>query len=119
MTHQLETLVGPDFLRTTPRRHLPDLPRYLDAMAQRLQNLHGRVERDRAGIEKVAVWERRLTEVKERAGDGFPETVTALRFLVEEFRVATFAQRIGTREKVSEKRLARRFDAATALLQVP
>ena len=119
MTRQLENLVGPDFLRSTPRGHLADLPRYLDGMVHRIENLHGRVERDLAGVEQVAAWERRLAAVKEQAEDPLSGPVTELRFLIEEFRIATFAQRIGTREKISDKRLARRFDAAMALLRTP
>ena len=119
LVRQLENLVGPDFLRTTPRRHLPDLPRYLDGMVQRTQNLQGRVARDLAGIETVAAWERRLAAVGEQAREAQSGTVMELRFLIEEFRIATFAQRIGTRGKISEKRLARRFDAAKALIPTP
>ena len=119
MAHQLEHLVGSDFLRTTPRGRLPDLPRYLDGMAHRIENLRGRVERDLAGVERVAAWERRLETVEEQADDAPSGTVTELRFLIEEFRIATFAQRIGTRGKISEKRLGRRFDAAMAALRTP
>ena len=119
VARQLENLVSANFLRTTPRAHLPDLPRYLDGMMHRIQNLQGRVERDLAGVEKVAAWERRLAAVEEQAEDGLAEPVTELRFLVEEFRIATFAQQIGTREKISEQRLARRFDAAIPLLPTP
>ena len=119
MTRQLENLVASDFLRTTPRGRLPDLPRYLDGMAHRIENLRGRVERDLAGVERVAAWERRLEAVEAQAEDAPSGTVTELRFLIEEFRIATFAQRIGTRGKISEKRLGRRFDAAMAALRTP
>ena len=119
LARQLGNLVGADFLRTTPRGHLPDLPRYLDGMAHRIDSLPGRVERDLAGVERVAAWERRLAIVEERVGDALAGTAAELRFLVEELRIATFAQRIGTREKISEKRLARRFDAAMSLFPAP
>ena len=112
MAGQLGNLVPADFLRTTPRRHLADLPRYLDGIAYRIGNLQGRVQRDLAGIEKVEVWERRLAGVAEQADDRSSGLVAELRFLVEEFRVATFAQRIGTREKISDKRMAMHFEAA-------
>ena len=114
MAGQLEDLVGADFLRTTPRDRLADLPRYLDGIAYRIGNLHGRVQRDLAGIDKVAVWKRRLAAVAEQADNVEAPIIAELRFLVEEFRIATFAQRLGTREKVSDERLANRFDAAEA-----
>ena len=112
MARQLRNLVPSDFLRTTPRARLADLPRYLDGIGYRIGNLHGRVQRDLAGIEKVARWERRLAEVADHAEDPSSGLVAELRFLVEEFRIATFAQRIGTREKISDKRMAMHFEAA-------
>ncbi|MCY3841337.1 MAG: ATP-dependent RNA helicase HrpA, partial [Gammaproteobacteria bacterium] len=112
MARQLGSLVPSDLLRTTPRRHLAHVPRYLDGMAYRIDNLHGRVQRDLAGIEKVAVWERRFAEVAQRARDPSSSLVAELRFLLEEFRIATFAQRIGTREKISDKRMAMHLEAA-------
>ena len=107
---QLDHLVARDFLRTTPRSRLADLPRYLDGMLYRIGNLHGRVERDLAGIEKVAVWERRSAVLSEASEVGHG-AAAELRFLVQEYRIATFSQHLGTREKVSAKRLQVRFEA--------
>ena len=112
MASQLGNLVPPDFLRTTPRHHLADLPRYLDGIGHRIENLQGRVQRDLAGIQRVAVWERRFAEVADHAEDSSSGLVAELRFLIEEFRIATFAQQIGTREKISDKRMAVHFEAA-------
>ena len=112
MARQLGNLVAADFLRTTPRRHLLHLPRYLDGIAYRIDNLRGRVQRDLAGMEKVALWERRFAEVAQRVGDPSSSLVGELRFLVEEYRIATFAQRFGTREKISDKRMAMHLEAA-------
>lgn len=106
---QLDRLVGADFLAVTPKHRLPDVPRYLDGMAHRIDNLQGRVRRDRAGIEAVRLWERRLAALRE---SGETADTAELRFLVEEFRIATFSQRLGTRGKVSAKRLQARFEAA-------
>ena len=111
MVSQLGNLVPADFLRTTPRRHLADLARYLDGIAYRIGNLHGRVQRDHAGMEKVAVWERRFTEAANDAEDPESGIAGELRFLVEEFRIATFAQQIGTREKISDRRMAMHLEA--------
>ncbi|MCY3811935.1 MAG: ATP-dependent RNA helicase HrpA [Gammaproteobacteria bacterium] len=106
---QLDSLAGPRFLAALPSERVGDLPRYLDGMAMRLDGLQGRVARDREGMAAVAAWERRLARLA--AAD---EDVTELRFLVQEFRVATFSQRIGTKGKVSAKRLEARFAAAEA-----
>lgn len=104
---QLDALAGPRFLAAMPSERVADVPRYLDGMAMRLDGLQGRVGRDREGMAAVAVWERRLARLAEA-----DEDVTELRFLVQEFRVATFSQRIGTKGKVSAKRLEVRFAAA-------
>lgn len=109
LCQQLDVVAGGAFLATLPSAHLPDLPRYLDGMAQRLDGLQGRVGRDRAGIAAVQAWERRLAALRAASAD-----VAELAFLVQEFRIATFSQRIGTRGKVSGKRLEARFSAAEA-----
>ena len=106
---QLDSLVGARFLSAMPSERLADVPRYLDGMAARLDGLQGRVGRDQEGMAAVAVWEERLARLAETGDD-----VTELRFLVQEFRIATFSQRIGTKGKVSAKRLEARFAAVEA-----
>ena len=110
---QLSALVGADFLAVTPSERLADLPRYLDGMAYRVDALRvgGKVDRDRAGVAAVTAWEQRLAALV--AKGVAPALRDELRFLVQEFRMATFSQALGTRGKVSAKRLAQRFDAAS------
>ena len=108
---QLAEVAGADFLATTPSARRSDLGRYLDGMMARIERLPGRVRQDRQGMAAVAPWQRRLDALRGAAGTG---DVAALGFLVQEFRIATFAQRLGTREKVSAKRLQVRFAAAEA-----
>ena len=114
LVRQLADVVPAAFVRTTPRARLADLPRYLDAMLYRAGNLQGRVERDRAGIEAVAAWERRLAALRE-TGAADPDALQELRFVLQEYRVAVFAQHLGTRRKVSPKRLRMLFDEASEL----
>ena len=109
MARQLERLVSPGFLRTASSTWLRDLPRYLDGIAYRIANLQGRVAKDRTGIETIAPWETRLEALREATAT---EATADLQHLVEEFRIATFSQPIGTTVKVSAKRLAERFEAA-------
>ena len=110
LRQQLADLVSTEFLVNTPRGRLGDLSRYLDAMAYRIAGLQGRLRRDMAGMEAVGAWQQRLATL--RAGGLDPDVGMELWFLVQEFRVATFCQQLGTREKVSAKRLKLRFDAA-------
>ena len=108
MTTQLEDIAGVDFLTVAPSQRLVDICRYLDGMIHRAASLRGRVDRDLAGIQTVTPWQERLAALR-RADH--PQAID-LHFLVQEFRIATFSQRIGTREKVSDKRLQLRFEAA-------
>lgn len=109
LSGQLDTVAGRGFLATLPSDRLADLPRYLDGMAMRLDGLAGRVGRDRQGMAAVMPWERRLAKLADAGED-----VAELAFLVQEFRIATFSQRIGTRGKTSAKRLEVRFAALEA-----
>ncbi len=101
--------VGGDLLLATPAKWRPRLPLYLDAAAHRLANLQGNVERDRTNMAVVTRWRTRLDRVPAatRLHPGFVE----FRWLLEELRVALFAQRMGTVEPVSERRLQRRWEA--------
>ena len=81
-------------------------------IAYRIDNLQGRVAKDRAGMAAVAPWEARLATLRE-AGDS--ATTSELHQLVQEFRIATFSQPVGTAVKVSAKRLQQRFAAAGLL----
>ena len=111
LEEQLDSVAGARFLAATPQHRLTDLPRYLGGMAYRIDNLPGRVQRDQAGMAAVRPWAARLAALRE-VGDA--EQIDELRFAIEEFRIATFSQRIGTRGKISGKRLEERFQAAEA-----
>ena len=106
MTAQLERLVPADILSVTPREYLGEIPRYLQAMRYRLDHLQGRVSRDAEHIDTVRAFEARVDRLR-RADGCPPEEAHRLRFAVEELRVALFAEPVGTRGKVSAKRLGR------------
>ena len=114
LQEQLDSVAGAQFLAVTPLHRLRDLPRYLDGMAQRLDKLPGRVQRDQAGIEAVRPWTTRLAALR---AAGATEPLDELRFAIEEFRIATFSQGIGTRGKISAKRLEVLFQVAEAAVQ--
>ena len=110
---QLDEIAGGRILATLPSDRLADIPRYLDGMLMRIDSLHGRVERDLAGIAAVAAWERRLHNLREAGVD-----TGDLAFFVQEFRIATFSQRLGTKGKVSAKRLETQFATAEATVRI-
>jgi len=106
---QLARLVPADFLRSVPAARLEDLPRYLDGMLARLNSLQGRVDKDAQAQAVVEGFERRVDAL----GAAAPEDVhVALRFGLEELRIALFAQRVGTRDKMSPKRFEQLLAAA-------
>jgi len=108
----LESLVPADLLSSTPQAYLPELPRYLDALDYRLRHLQGRVHKDQEMIRVIQTFEVRLSRLATAAGVTAEDANGAylrLRFALEELRIALFAEPLGTRGKVSEKRLDREF----------
>ena len=103
MNAQLARLVPADFLDRIPLRHLGEVPRYLEAIVHRLDGLQGRIQKDAQLAAEVATFEARLTRVVEKLGER--SDLEDDRFLIEEYRVAVFAQRLRTKGKVSAKRI--------------
>lgn len=107
---RLAGLVPADVLSRTPLARLADLPRYLDALRYRIDHLQGKVGRDRELCAVTDAFEARLARLATM--DAVPEgEYQALRFGLEELRVALFAEPLGTRGKISPKRLDRDFQA--------
>ncbi|MFW6094363.1 MAG: ATP-dependent RNA helicase HrpA [Pseudomonadota bacterium] len=105
---QLDRLVPADVLSATPRAYLAELPRYLKALRYRLEHVQGKVQKDAQMREIAHAFEKRLARLAEAPGLA-GEDFQRLRFAVEELRVALFAEPLGTRGKVSHKRLDREF----------
>jgi ATP-dependent helicase HrpA len=99
----LRVLVPADVLTVTPTEHLLDLPRFLDAMTYRLAHLQGKVGRDRESTLLIGSMLERLRRIGDQPEANDSET-TALRFELEELRVALFAQPM-SRGRISAKRL--------------
>jgi len=117
---QMLYLLRGRFLVGTRWERLVHFPRYLKGMRVRLEKLMaGRVaeyERDLAGMEAVSLWWNKYVEraaAHEAAGmrDGELEL---FRWMVEEFRVATFAQELGTVVQVSSRRLEKQWEKSKA-----
>jgi len=83
MQQQLDHLIYPGFLRHTPAQVLAQIPRYLKAIAVRLEQQHGVVEQE--------LWQ-------------------ALRWDIEELRVSLFAQELASRNGISTKKLMQRLE---------
>ena len=113
MRGQLDMLLGTNALVTTPTRWLWCYARYLRAMDARLAKLRSSgPERDAKLAERVYAWTKCLHELRGQ-GAHIAEVASdfdTLRWMVEEFRVATFAQELRTSIQVSEKRLREQLD---------
>lgn len=132
ISQQLNRLIYPGFIRQTPAKRLPDLERYLKAISLRLDKLERDPFKDQQRQQEITPWESKLQTALEntrqtahttaplnRSGShphdaNNPKTLPpqldakleAYFWLLEEYRIQIFAQELGTKEKVSEQRLA-------------
>jgi ATP-dependent helicase HrpA len=105
LSSQLEDLFYPGFLTDLEPGRLEHYPRYLKAIEERLAQLEHNPVRDGQRMALVEPWWRGYREALDR-GCAYDEDLDTFRWLLEEYRVSLFAQRLGTADKVSEKRLA-------------
>ena len=106
LREQLDELLAPGFLRTTGRSRLAQFPRYLKAMRLRAERLRQDPARDQARMLGIQLYWREYLKLRAARG-GEDDALAELRWLVEELRVSTFAQELGTTGSVSPKRLAK------------
>ncbi|HVC11352.1 MAG TPA: ATP-dependent RNA helicase HrpA, partial [Burkholderiales bacterium] len=106
---QCTRLLHPRFLSQTPWERLQHLPRYLRAVALRLDKLRTDPGRDaRLAAELAPLQAAWLRECAARARiDRMSPELEQFRWLLEELRVSLFAQELKTPVPVSVKRLAK------------
>ncbi|MBQ0761268.1 MAG: ATP-dependent RNA helicase HrpA [Zhongshania sp.] len=104
---QLEALFFDGFITELNRDELDQYPRYLRAILQRLSKLDGHYQRDRQCTLVLEPMQKQLMDFLANAPDGARShaSLREYRWQLEEFRISLFAQNIGTRAPVSEKRL--------------
>ncbi len=109
---QLARLIGKRFIAETPFERLQHYPRYLKAISLRLDKLKADPTRDtRLLTEYAPLWtnyERRAI-VLAKQGVSDPQ-VEQFRWMLEELRVALFAQELRTPSPVSSKRLQKMWE---------
>jgi len=108
---QLGNLVYPGFVRETPAEWLKEYPRYLKAIEQRFEKIGSQLQRDRVWSGELAgYWEQYQVRLKKHLQEGKRDAELALyRWMLEEYRVSLWAQQLGTRMAVSDKRLNRQW----------
>ncbi|WP_217474949.1 ATP-dependent RNA helicase HrpA [Stutzerimonas stutzeri] len=108
---QLANLVYPGFVRETPGEWLKEYPRYLKAVEQRFEKIGAQLQRDRVWSGELAgYWEQYQARLKKHQQEGKrdPE-LTLYRWMLEEYRVSLWAQQLGTKMAVSDKRLNKQW----------
>jgi ATP-dependent helicase HrpA len=104
---QLGRLIAPGFLLDTPEQQLRQYPRYLQAIEQRLEKFPLQMAKDKEWTRLIQQFEQRYLERRDHCArhEQVNRHLDEFRWLLEEFRVSLFAQQLGTRVPVSEKRL--------------
>ncbi|MET0765773.1 MAG: ATP-dependent RNA helicase HrpA, partial [Blastococcus sp.] len=113
---QMTSLLHRGFVAATGRRRLPDLVRYLRAMAYRLEKLPANAARDELWMRQVAAVTAEYEQLRARVpATGAPDDpVVRVRWMIEELRVGLFAQSVGTPRPVSEQRVYKAIDSLIA-----
>ncbi|MBY6105713.1 ATP-dependent RNA helicase HrpA [Ferrimonas balearica] len=104
---QLDRLVYKGFVADTGWDRLDDLNRYLKGVERRLEKLPVDPHRDKLHLLKVQKVEQAYQAALNKLpkGQSVPEALTAVRWLLEEYRISCFAQALGTKVPISDKRI--------------
>ncbi len=108
---QLAQLLPPQFVRQTPYHHLINVPRYLDAVMVRMDALRTDPARDQARMQEMAPLLVNFQRARSARGADQDCALEEFGWMLQELRVALFAQRLRTPTPVSVKRLYKAWDA--------
>ena len=113
MRQHLDHLVFKGFLAQTPIEQLRQIPRYLSALARRLEKLNHAAARDQQLIREMGSLYQQWSErdERERKNGRTDERLEEIRWMLEELRVSLFAQELKTAYPVSIKRIEKRWKA--------
>ena len=109
ITAHLHSLVHAGFLRETPAAFLTEFPRYLKALSLRVVRAVADPLKDQARMLELQPYAEALRLGRARSPI-LPPAWLEFQWDLEELRVQTFAQELGTRRPVSHKRLARQLE---------
>ena len=104
---QLSGLIYPGFVQKSGYDRLPDLQRYLQAIDKRIDKLAQDVNRDRAAMLRVEQVQQAYQQLLAKLPKSKPisDEIAEIRYMIEELRVSLFAQQLGTKYQVSDKRV--------------
>jgi ATP-dependent helicase HrpA len=108
---QLGELIHPEYLLTGRWAQLQHYPRYLEAILKRLEKYPRDLNRERLLSDQLQqFWQRYKTQRDKNQSQGlFDPALEEFRWALEEYRVSLFAQGLGTRTAVSDKRLQQQW----------
>ncbi|MDO5581399.1 MAG: ATP-dependent RNA helicase HrpA [Planctomycetia bacterium] len=110
---QLQRLLVPGFHWEIPWNWLKEYPRFLRAITVRFDKIQsGGISSDRQSMEQLADLQNQYDAVKEkndRSGIRNPD-LELYRWMLEEYRVSLFAQKLGTSMKISMNRLEKQWE---------
>jgi len=104
---ELDALLPRNFLETIPFGRIAHLPRYLKALATRMERAKLNPVKDKERVQQLAPYVaalRQLAANPPKAADS-RRRLAEFRWMVEEFKVSLFAQELGTAAPVSPQRL--------------
>ncbi len=102
---QLRWLLFDEFWTSVPWRWLKHYPRYIQAIAYRMDKARGAAARDQELAAAVSdLWTRWLHQLPENDRQPLAQVDSEFRWMMEELRVSLFAQPLGTSVKVSPQR---------------
>jgi ATP-dependent helicase HrpA len=112
---QLTGLLGPGFVAATGAQRLPDLARYLQAIARRLDKLPHDPDRDRAWMHRIDTVTQAYQQLRRQSNTeelGEHPELQQIRWMIEELRVSYFAQELRTPYPISDRRIYQAIAAA-------
>jgi len=104
MREQIDDLIYAGFPADIDAERLRQYPRYLKAIKLRLNALELDPLKDDERMKQIRPWWKRYLDYLDQEG-WYTEQLDEFRWLIEEFRVQIFAQKLGTQHKVSDVRL--------------
>ncbi len=109
---QLAHLIFEGFLTTVPGEWLKHYPRYLTAIEERLDKMPRQVSVERDFLRIIEpMWQRYEERLAKHQREGLSDPELVLyRWMLEEYRVSCFAQKLGTALSVSDKRIEKQWE---------
>ena len=106
----LDRLIHKGFIADTGPRHLRDMERYLEAMLFRMERAPLDVPRDLGYQRKLDALGETYQNALSRYRGSVPGELADVGWSIQELRVSYFAQKLGVKEQVSDKRIAGRIE---------